>query len=55
MKKLAKISLVVVAILLILNGLLNIIDNGMILAYDITSILSGIGLAIIGFYGSKKQ
>ena len=48
MKKLLKLSLFIIAILLILNGLINIVDNGSVLAYDITSILSGIGFIITG-------
>lgn len=55
MQKLAKILLVVVAVLLILNGLLNIIDDGRVLTYDIASILSGAGLAIINFLLPKKR
>lgn len=50
MKKLAKILLVVIAILLILNGLLNIMDDGRVLTYDIASILSGVGFGIVSFY-----
>jgi hypothetical protein len=53
MQKLAKISLITVGILLVLNGLINISDNGGILAYDITSVLSGIGFAIVGFSPRK--
>jgi len=49
MKKLVKILLVVVAILLVLNGLLNIMDDGRVLVYDIASILSGIGFGIVSF------
>jgi len=49
MKKLAKILLVVVAILLVLNGLLNIVDDGRVLVYDIASILSGVGFGIVSF------
>jgi hypothetical protein len=55
MQKLAKILLVVVAVLLILNGLLNIIDDGRVLTYDIASILSGAGLAITNFLLPKKR
>jgi len=55
MQKLAKISLTVVAVLLILNGLLNIIDDGRVLTYDIASILSGVGLSIVNFLLPKKS
>jgi hypothetical protein len=47
MKKSAKTSLKIVAILLVLNGVLNIIDDGRVLVYDIASILSGIGFLIV--------
>jgi len=53
MQKLAKVSLVVVAILLVLNGLFNIIDDGRVLVYDIASILSGIGFVIVSFLSRK--
>jgi len=49
MKKISKYSLTAVAVLLILNGLLNIVDDGRVLVYDIASILSGIGFAILVF------
>ncbi len=54
MKKLSKKPLMIVAILLILNGLLNIIDDGRVLVYDIASILSGIGFVIISSSLYKK-
>ena len=47
MQKSAKVSLFVVACLLILNGLLNIVDDGTVRTYDIASILSGIGYVIV--------
>ncbi len=53
MSKLAKITLIIIGILLVLNGLLNIIDDGTILTYDIASLLSGIGFIIVSF--SKKS
>ena len=53
MNKTTKISLFIIAGLLVFNGLINISDNKEVLAYDITSILSGIGFIIIGF--SKKM
>jgi len=52
MNKATKITLIIIGALLLLNGLLNIIDDGTILTYDIASILSGIGFIIISF--SKK-
>jgi hypothetical protein len=48
-----KIVLLTIGILLILNGLINISDDGYILAYDITSILSGVGFVTISI--SKKS
>ena len=52
MSKTTKISLIIIGILLLSNGLLNIIDDGAILTYDIASILSGIGFIIVSL--SKK-
>ncbi|MFA5124435.1 MAG: hypothetical protein WC473_01225 [Patescibacteria group bacterium] len=52
MSKTIKITLIIIGILLLLNGLLNIIDDGTVLAYDIASILSGIGFIIVSL--SKK-
>ncbi len=46
MNKLFIILLFIIAGLLIFNGLINIIDNGSILSYDIASILSGFGFII---------
>jgi hypothetical protein len=54
MQKVVKISLIIVAILLVLNGLINIFDNGTVLAYDITSILSGIGFGIVSYFFHEK-
>ena len=47
MNKTTKITIMIIGILLLLNGLLNIIDDGTILTYDIASILSGIGFIIV--------
>lgn len=47
MNKGTKIVLFVIAILLIFNGLINVVDNGSILAYDIASVLSGFGFIIV--------
>ncbi|MBN1618917.1 hypothetical protein JW887_06300 [Candidatus Dojkabacteria bacterium] len=52
MNKTTKILLLIIATFLVINGLINISDNGGILAYDITSILSGLGFLIVGL--SKK-
>ena len=52
MNKIIKITLIIIGVLLLLNGLLNIVDDGMILTYDIASILSGVGFIIVAF--SKK-
>jgi len=52
MSKTTKTSLTIIGILLLSNGLLNIIDDGTILTYDIASILSGIGFIIVSL--SKK-
>ena len=53
MNKTTKISLFIVASLLIFNGLMNIIDDGRVLTYDIASILSGIGFFILS--AAKKS
>jgi hypothetical protein len=45
--------LIIIGILLFLNGFLNIIDDARVLVYDITSILSGIGFFILGFFDKK--
>ena len=47
MMKFITISIFTVGILLIMNGIVNIIDDSRILTYDITSILSGIGFLFI--------
>jgi len=52
MNKTTKILLFIIAGFLIFNGLINISDNGRVLAYDIASILSGIGFIIVSL--SKK-
>jgi ABC-type transport system involved in multi-copper enzyme maturation permease subunit len=46
MDKKIKITLLVVGVLLLLNGLGNIVDDARILTYDIASILSGIGFIV---------
>ncbi len=52
MTKITKITLITIGILLLLNGVLNIIDDARVLTYDIASILSGIGFMIVSL--SKK-
>ena len=47
MNKSTKVVLKIVATLLVLNGVLNIFDDGMVRTYDIASILSGIGFLIV--------
>jgi len=49
MNKIIKIVLIIIGVLLLLNGLLNIVDDGRILTYDIASILSGIGFVSVAF------
>ena len=48
MQKIAKITLIIIGILLLLNGVLNIIDDASVVTYDIASILSGIGFFVVG-------
>ncbi len=55
MQKFAKTLLVIVAVLLVLNGLLNIIDDGRVLVYDIASILSGVGFSLVIIILDKKR
>ncbi len=47
MNKKIKIALLIIGILLVINGLANIVEDARVLTYDITSILSGIGLILI--------
>ena len=54
MNKVTKIALITVGILLVFNGILNIMDDGVILTYDITSLLSGVGFLIMSFSGQGK-
>ena len=55
MNKTTKIILIIIGILLLFNGLLNIIDDGTILTYDIASILSGIGFIIVSLSEKYKS
>ena len=54
MRNLKRTVFLVLGILLFLNGLLNIVDDSRILTYDITSILSGIGFLLLGYFESKN-
>ena len=47
MKKITTISLAILGVLLLLNGLGNIVDDARVLTYDITSVLTGIGFIIV--------
>jgi len=53
MHNIAKYTLIIIGILLTMNGVLNIIDDGTILTYDIASILSGIGFIIVSLSNKK--
>lgn len=55
MKKIMKAALIVVGVLLVLNGLINISDNAMVLAYDITSILAGVGFGLVAVLLSPQN
>lgn len=48
MTKALKISLIVIAALLLFNGLVNVVDGGRLFSYDITSILAGVGFLLLG-------
>ena len=54
MKKTINGVIVISGMFLVLNGLMNIFDNGMVLAYDITSILSGLGFILVVFNHLKN-
>jgi len=54
MTKAKTISLIIIGILLIINGLLNIIDDSRVLAFDITSILAGIGFIILSIQNKSN-
>jgi ABC-type transport system involved in multi-copper enzyme maturation permease subunit len=47
MTKAMKISITVIGVLLLINGIGNIIDDQRVLTYDIASTLSGMGFLII--------
>ena len=48
MNKPVKITLTIIGILLLINGVGNIVDDARVLTYDITSILAGIGFIVLG-------
>lgn len=52
-KKTTKIVLLIIGILLLLNGVFNIIDEARVLVYDVTSLLSGIGFIVLSLF--KKE
>lgn len=47
MNKKIKIGLIVIGVLLLINGIGNIIDDARVLTYDITAVLSGIGFILL--------
>ena len=47
MHKWIKIVIILIGVLLMINGFLNIIDDSRILAYDITSLLAGLGFVLV--------
>lgn len=47
MNKKIKLVILIIGILLVINGLANIVDDARVLTYDITSILSGIGFILV--------
>ena len=54
MTKAKAISLIIIGILLIINGLLNIIDDSRVLTFDITSILAGIGFIVLSIQNKSN-
>lgn len=55
MSKTSKNILTIIGLLLLMNGVLNIIDDARILTYDIASILAGLGFITIRFSDKNKQ
>lgn len=47
MNKKVKTALTVIGILLLINGIGNIIDDARVLTYDITAVLSGVGFILV--------
>lgn len=48
MNKPTRITLTIIGIFLLINGVGNIVDDARVLTYDITSILAGIGFIMLG-------
>lgn len=48
MRKWVNVLIICVGALLIVNGLLNIIDDSRVMTFDITSLLAGLGLILVG-------
>ena len=46
MNTVIKILILVIGVLLVVNGIGNIVDDSRILTYDLTSILSGVGFIL---------
>ena len=53
MNKTTKRTLLAIGVLLVLNGVLNIMEEGRVLTYDIASTLSGAGFLVISL--TKKD
>ena len=47
MDKKIKVTLLIIGVLLLLNGLGNIFDDARVLTYDVTSVLAGIGFIVV--------
>ena len=47
MSKIAKRTLLIIGVLLLLNGFGNIWDDSRVLVYDLTAIFAGIGFVVI--------
>lgn len=47
MEKKTKLILFIIGLLLLINGIGNIIDDARVLVYDLTAIFSGIGFIVI--------
>ncbi|MBT8177981.1 MAG: hypothetical protein HKP60_02490 [Eudoraea sp.] len=53
MNKAIKVTVLVLGVLLVLNGVLNIIDDSRVLTYDITTILAGLGFILLSQWKNK--
>ncbi len=47
MNKWIKVSIILIGVLLMINGLINIMDDSRILTFDITSMLAGLGFVLV--------